>query len=137
MAQYLIDSNAPNGIAGYSGGDVAPPGGGFWIAGPVTNDIGLMIYDSGKVRPKNAAELEADSQAELEKNQAQETAKQALEAVSPAALNQLAMGFTDLLEQESLAADTKQALSSLMTQAVACIGHLRDLVVMSMGGSRG
>lgn len=106
---------------------------------PVDGKLSNMRWDPvlGRVRAKTQVELDADAQAELEKTQAQEAAKQALEGVSPVALNQLAQGFVGQLDQVNLTADAKQALTELILQAVDCIGQLRDLVVLNMGGSRG
>ncbi len=64
-------------------------------------------------------------------------AEAALEAVSPETLNQMAQGFVDLLDQINMPADARQALNAMIPQAVGCIGHLRDLVVLSTENANG
>jgi len=111
-----------------------------WISGPppFEGQVSNMIWDAGlgRVRAKTQAELDADAQVAAENAQAKETAKAALEAISPVALNQLAQGFLGQLDQVNLPDETKQTLNDLIVQAVGCIGHLRDLLVLSIGGSR-
>ena len=73
----------------------------------------------------------------LARKQSMDQAKAALDAISPEALNQLAQGFVDLLDQINMPDDARQALNVFIPQAVGCIGHLRDLVLLSMEDANG